>query len=229
MTCPSCSATVRAGALVCTACWTDLPAGEAAGPPGDAVQDDARELAHASAAPAEDPGSAAPSPAAPLLEPPPNTGRSPRAGRGGRAGKSWSTPVEVWRSPAGLLGGPGPGPGQVTGPGPFAAPATATGTSGLAIAALVLGVLWLGGLGSLAAVVLGVMALRQLRRADGQRGGRGLAIAGAALGGVGLVATLLLASIAIPTFLAAREAAALETTLWTATVDQETARKATGS
>lgn len=257
MTCPSCSAPVRPGALVCTSCWTDLPIAGDVEQPGAAAQDDAHDRAHATVgapaggavgaafapapaverAPAAAPGThvgspergtpALPPPAGSPLEPPPIKGR---AGRAGRGGTSWSTPVDVWRTPAGLLAAPGPGAAAGPGAGPVVAPAART--NGLAIAALVLAVLWLGGLGSLLAVVLGVVVLRQLRRGDGRLGGRGLAIAGTALGGVGLVLTLILAALAIPTFLAAREAGVamtLESSLRTAGVDQETAREETGS
>lgn len=52
-------------------------------------------------------------------------------------------------------------------------------TNGLAIASLVLGVLWLFWLGSLAGLILGLIALRQIKRRN--QGGRGLAIAGVVL------------------------------------------------
>jgi hypothetical protein len=68
-------------------------------------------------------------------------------------------------------------------------PAVATGTNGMAVAGFVLGLLWLGGLGSLLAVVFGAMGRKQTR-ATGQ-GGSGLATAGLILGIVGLVGTLL--------------------------------------
>ncbi|HEX5272567.1 MAG TPA: protein kinase, partial [Gemmataceae bacterium] len=58
--------------------------------------------------------------------------------------------------------------------------------NGLAVASLVLSVLWLCGLGSAFGVLLGVMALRG---AKGQKGGRGLALAGIAVGVVGLALT----------------------------------------
>jgi hypothetical protein len=63
------------------------------------------------------------------------------------------------------------------------------GTNGLAIAALVLGILWLYWVGSILAVIFGHIALSQIRH-TGQRG-RGLAIAGLVLGYVGLALFLL--------------------------------------
>ena len=68
-------------------------------------------------------------------------------------------------------------------------------TNGFAIASLVLGLIWLWWLGSVLAVVFGHVALRQIRVPAGQSG-RGLAIAGLALGYLGL-ATMLVASFAI--------------------------------
>lgn len=72
-------------------------------------------------------------------------------------------------------------------------------TNGLAITALVLGIIWLGGLGALLAITLGAVALRQVRRTGDS--GRGLAIAGVTLGIVGIVlpAALIAASIALGT------------------------------
>ncbi|MEO8698279.1 MAG: DUF4190 domain-containing protein [Acidimicrobiales bacterium] len=77
---------------------------------------------------------------------------------------------------------------------------TATGreppgsTNGLAIAALVLGILWMSGVGSIFALFFGYVALSQIRASGGRQGGRGLAVAGLVLGwvGVALAALLLL-------------------------------------
>lgn len=63
-------------------------------------------------------------------------------------------------------------------------------TSGLAVASLVLGILWLGGLGALLAIIFGAVGLKQTK--DGQRGGRGLAIAGLVLGIVGIVGSIMM-------------------------------------
>jgi hypothetical protein len=52
-------------------------------------------------------------------------------------------------------------------------------TNGLAIASLVLGVLWLFWLGSLVGLILGLLALKQIK--DRHQGGRGIAIAGVVL------------------------------------------------
>jgi hypothetical protein len=71
-------------------------------------------------------------------------------------------------------------------------------TNGLAIAALTAGILWLGWLGSIAAVIFGHVALAQIRRSGGREGGKGLAVAGLVLGYFGL-GTLLLVVIGAST------------------------------
>jgi hypothetical protein len=64
-------------------------------------------------------------------------------------------------------------------------------TNGLAIASLVLGIIWLWWLGSVLALIFGYSAKNQIDRSGGQGSGRGMAIAGIVLGWVG-VATLVL-------------------------------------
>lgn len=68
--------------------------------------------------------------------------------------------------------------------------ATASRTNGLAIASLVLGILWLGGVGSILALVFGYIAKSQIDASGGTEGGRSLAVAGIVLGYVGLGLTL---------------------------------------
>jgi uncharacterized membrane protein len=58
-------------------------------------------------------------------------------------------------------------------------------TNGLAIASLVLGILWLFWLGSVVGLVLGLVALKQIRARN--QGGRGIAIAGIVLSGLWLL------------------------------------------
>lgn len=70
------------------------------------------------------------------------------------------------------------------------------GTNGLAIAAMVLGIVWVWWLGSILAVIFGHVALSQIARSGGTQKGRGMAIAGLVLGWVG-VATLLFFIVAI--------------------------------
>ena len=58
------------------------------------------------------------------------------------------------------------------------------GTNGMAIASLVLGILWLDWIGSILALIFGYIALSQIKRR--QQGGRALAIAGIILGWIGI-------------------------------------------
>ena len=70
---------------------------------------------------------------------------------------------------------PAPPPTFVRGP-------AETGTNGLAIASLTAGFLWLGWLGSIAAVIFGHVALAQIKNSGGRETGQGLAIGGLVLG-----------------------------------------------
>jgi hypothetical protein len=63
-------------------------------------------------------------------------------------------------------------------------------TSGLAIASLVLSILWLGGLGSILAVVFALVAMSQINQSQGRKQGRGLAIAGLVVGLVGVAGSV---------------------------------------
>jgi len=84
----------------------------------------------------------------------------------------WATPPPQWPSPP-----PGWQPyGQV--------PPQRTGTNGFAIASLVLGIVWVYGIGSILALVFGYIAKRQIRETG--ESGSGLATAGIVLGWVGV-------------------------------------------
>jgi hypothetical protein len=79
-------------------------------------------------------------------------------------------------------------------------PAT-SGTNGLAIASLVLGILWLWGVGSILAVVFGHVGKKQIRERG--QGGNGLATAGLVLGYLGIAGAIffiLIVAGAISTF-----------------------------
>jgi Domain of unknown function (DUF4190) len=67
-----------------------------------------------------------------------------------------------------------------------AAGGLATSTNGLAIASLVLGILWLYWVGSILALVFGYIARRQIAQRQGIQGGPGMATAGIVLGWVGI-------------------------------------------
>jgi uncharacterized membrane protein (Fun14 family) len=65
-------------------------------------------------------------------------------------------------------------------------------TSGLAIASVILGIVWLFGLGSIAAIALGWRAVREVEGSDGALEGHAIAIAGIVIGAVGLASSALL-------------------------------------
>ena len=68
-------------------------------------------------------------------------------------------------------------------------------TNGMAIASLVLGILWLDWIGSVLAVIFGHIALSQIKRR--QQRGRGLAIAGVTLGWIGIASLIVLVAVAL--------------------------------
>ncbi|MCX5676288.1 MAG: DUF4190 domain-containing protein [Planctomycetota bacterium] len=82
---------------------------------------------------------------------------------------------------------------------PPAAPAKAK-TSGLAIASLALGIAGpcTLGLGSIIGLILGIVGLVKIGRSAGAKGGRGLAIAGIAVSGLGILILPVLAAILLP-------------------------------
>jgi hypothetical protein len=69
------------------------------------------------------------------------------------------------------------------------------GTNGMAIASLVMGILWLFGIGSILALIFGYVSLRQINQRN--ESGRGMAIAGVVLGWVGVGGFILFIVLAI--------------------------------
>jgi hypothetical protein len=59
--------------------------------------------------------------------------------------------------------------------------------NGFAVASLVLGLIWMAWFGSVFAVICGHLALAQIRRSRGMQTGKGIAVAGLALGYFGLL------------------------------------------
>jgi hypothetical protein len=65
-------------------------------------------------------------------------------------------------------------------------------TNGLAIASLVLGILWMAGLGAVLALIFGLVALKQIKQSGQTQSGHGIALAGTILGGVGTLGAIAL-------------------------------------
>jgi uncharacterized membrane protein len=78
-----------------------------------------------------------------------------------------------------------PPPGQV--------PAAFSETNGLAIASVLLAVLWFAGIGAVLALVFGYRARREINNSAGRQTGSGLATAGIILGWIGI--TILVAGV----------------------------------
>jgi len=72
-------------------------------------------------------------------------------------------------------------------------------TSGMAIASLVMGLLWMYWIGSILAICFGYVAKREIRRNPGQIEGHGMATAGIVLGWIGI--GMLVATIALYVFI----------------------------
>jgi hypothetical protein len=81
-------------------------------------------------------------------------------------------------------------PGVVPQGYPAYPPAVQT-TNGFSIASLVLGIVWVFGLGAILAVVFGFVARKQIRESEGRQGGGGMALAGIILGFVGIAGLIL--------------------------------------
>jgi hypothetical protein len=89
--------------------------------------------------------------------------------------------------------------GEEGGSPPLAPPALVVPqkTNGLAVASLVLGILWIFWIGSVLAIVIGSIARRQIDASQGRETGRELATAGVVLGWVGVAILLVLVIIGV--------------------------------
>lgn len=101
-----------------------------------------------------------------------------------RAGQPQRDPLDGWDPDTGTVADTGPTAWR---PQPSASGPVNT----LAVVSLVLSLTWVAGLGSLAGVITGMVARRQIREADGRQSGEAIALAGVVIGGVGLFLTLL--------------------------------------
>lgn len=73
----------------------------------------------------------------------------------------------------------------------YAPPVAQQSTNGLAVASLVLGIVWIAGVGSLLALIFGIVSKRQIRDSRGRQIGSGMATAGIVLGIVGIAGAIL--------------------------------------
>src|SRR5207253_9712321 len=70
-------------------------------------------------------------------------------------------------------------------------PPPSRSTNGLAVASFVLSLVWIGGLGSLLAVIFGARARGQINRSGGRQSGGGLATAGLVIGILGVIGAVI--------------------------------------
>ncbi|CAB4712983.1 unannotated protein [freshwater metagenome] len=110
------------------------------------------------------------------------------------SGAPYAQPFAQPFAPPSPYGPPGY-PMAPMGAGPYGAPLpVSSGTNGMSIAALVLGILWLYGVGSILSLIFGYISLGQIKRDPSQKG-KGMAIAGVVLGWVGIVGLIIVIAI----------------------------------
>ena len=126
----------------------------------------------------------------PPAEPPPTPNEPPGPGW-------WLASDGRYYPPEQAPANQGPPPPVFTAYAPYGAPAVQATTNGLAIASMVLGILWLYWIGSILALVFGYIAKGQIDRSAGRQTGRGMAIAGIVLGWIGVAALVLFVVMAI--------------------------------
>jgi hypothetical protein len=105
---------------------------------------------------------------------------------------AYAAPAPGYTAPGYAAPPPGNGPPVAPPPGGYAYPGYQPGLpsakySGLAIASLVLSIIWLGGLGAILAVIFAIIALRRIAASQGRVKGRGLSIAGLIIGIIGII------------------------------------------
>jgi hypothetical protein len=185
--CPTCGTSMESDAFYCPGCGTSVAVAPSVGEPPPP------------------PAGSVPPPPAPLFPPPPMAS-APDAPAPGYPGAPYgaATAGQPYLSPpqAPYPGGYPPPPGQPPYKAPYQGPYQAPyqpayfqpappgqRTNGLAIASLILGIVWLSWIGSILALIFGYIALGQIKKQH--EGGRGMAIAGIVLGWVGVATAIL--------------------------------------
>ena len=110
----------------------------------------------------------------------------------------WQASYGKWYPPQTASPSIPPPPPPQTPSSPPVAATERTRSNGLAVASLVLGILWLFWIGSVLAVIFGHLAHRQIDASHGPQVGRGMATAGLVLGyiGVGILLILVIGIVA---------------------------------
>jgi hypothetical protein len=106
----------------------------------------------------------------------------PQAGAGGAAPPAYGAPPQTY----------GPPPSAPYGYTPYA---QTQGTNGMAIASMVLGILWIYWIGSILAIIFGFIAMSQIKERN--QAGKGMATAGLILGFIGLGTLILVIIFAV--------------------------------
>ena len=73
----------------------------------------------------------------------------------------------------------------------YGPPPVGHSTNGLSVASMVLGIVWVFGIGSILAVIFGFVARKQIKDSGGRQSGSGMALAGIILGFVGVASLIL--------------------------------------
>jgi hypothetical protein len=167
-------------------------------PPGDATPEGGAPTpppppGGATPTPPPPPAAPTPPPAAPTPPPPPGGGTPPPPPGGGTP----PPPAAPVPRPAAPVPPPAPGPAAYTPPptGNYVAPPPASGgsqTNGMAVAALVLGILTFVCLGPVAGILAIIFGILGMKKANQTGTGKGMSIAGIVLGAVGTVATIVI-------------------------------------
>ena len=127
---------------------------------------------------------------------PPASGEAPVSGEAPASASPAPVPEPAYTTPASGYAAPGyaapppvapPPGGYAYPPGGYQPGLPSAKYSGLAIASLVLSIIWLGGIGAILAVIFAIISMRQIAASHGRIRGRGLSIAGLVIGIIGII------------------------------------------